>query len=73
VRLLSPPLSKGYFYIVTENRFDTAATDWNKENLVLNWQRQFPAELPFSFVQYANNMADIPENGKLFQILEELK
>jgi peroxiredoxin Q/BCP len=25
------------------------------------------------FAQYANNMADIPENGKLFQILEELK
>ena len=25
------------------------------------------------FAQYANNMADIPENGKLFQILEKLK
>jgi len=26
-----------------------------------------------AFAQYANNMADIPENGKLFQILEGLK
>jgi len=26
-----------------------------------------------TFAQYADNMADIPENGKLFQILEGLK
>ncbi|MBI5593366.1 MAG: redoxin domain-containing protein [Deltaproteobacteria bacterium] len=26
-----------------------------------------------AFAQYANNMADISENGKLFQILEGLK
>lgn len=26
-----------------------------------------------AFAQYSNNMADIPENGKLFQILEGLK